>query len=48
MRKQKEPKIVTTSYVIHQDGSMSGTSIYRHHARKEKILRLFKTQNPSK
>lgn len=48
MRKQKEPKTIVTSYVILENGSMFGTSMYRHHARREKILRLFKTQNPSK
>jgi uncharacterized membrane protein YsdA (DUF1294 family) len=40
MRRVKEPKIITLSYVKHADGSMSGVSMYRHHARKEKIKRL--------
>jgi len=45
MKKQKEPKIITTSFVIFKDGSMKGTSMYRHHYRKEKIRRLFLLEN---
>lgn len=41
MKRIKEQKIITTSYTINKDGSMSGISMYRNQYRKEKIRRLF-------